>query len=145
MSDALQHEIVPRASNVLDPNNVNSIKTTLADFVDVPGDMFDRARLFAAFLRDGERRGHFHFRRISHSGSAPVMDVYDPVTDTVRPMIYMASNDYLNLTRHPRTIAGPAQWAQTEPRAGRSPQVLLGNKTVVPAVLLRNLLEQRRP
>lgn len=87
------------------PFGVDSRKTSLMDFLDVEGDMMTRAHLFTNFLEDARSRGHLHYRRVSVTGSGPVVEVLDPETGKIKPMVYMASNDYLNLTRHPRTIA----------------------------------------
>ncbi|NLY53494.1 MAG: aminotransferase class I/II-fold pyridoxal phosphate-dependent enzyme [Firmicutes bacterium] len=85
---------------------MDSTKYSLADFIDIPDqDIMGRARLFAAYAEDSRQRGHAHYRRISLDGSGPTMQVVDPLTGQVNEMIYMASNDYLNLTKHPRTIA----------------------------------------
>lgn len=89
---------------VQQPLGTDSRYMSLADFLDVPGDMMERARQFGAFLDDVRERRHMHYRRVSVSGSGPVMDVIDPYSGEIRQMIYMASNDYLNLTKHPRTI-----------------------------------------
>jgi glycine C-acetyltransferase len=79
---------------------------TLADFYDLPeSDLFDRARKFGDFVATLRAQHHMQYRRVSTSGSAPVMRVVDPYTGREREMIYLASNDYLNLTRHPRVIA----------------------------------------
>jgi len=79
---------------------------SLADFYDIPDvDLFGRAHKFAEFMAEQKANRHTNYRRISTSGSAPVMRVIDPYTGRERDMIYLASNDYLNLTRHPRVIA----------------------------------------
>lgn len=85
---------------------MDSTKYSLADFIDIPDqDIMGRARSFASYTEDSKQRGHAHFRRISLDGSGPTMQVIDPLTGVSNEMIYMASNDYLNLTKHPRTIA----------------------------------------
>lgn len=79
---------------------------SLADFYDLPdADLFCRAREFGKFVEFQKEHRHLQYRRVSTSGSAPVMRVIDPYTGAEREMIYLASNDYLNLTRHPRVIA----------------------------------------
>lgn len=81
-------------------------KLSLADFYDVPDvDLFGRAEKFSAWVGTRRENEHLSYRRISTSGSAPVMRVVDPYSGEEREMIYLGSNDYLNLTRHPRTIA----------------------------------------
>ena len=84
---------------------IDSSKYSLADFYDVPGmDMMARAEMFYEYFEDIYQKHHCHFRRVSLNGSSPVMQVLDPYTGKEREMIYLASNDYLNLTRHPKTI-----------------------------------------
>ncbi len=84
---------------------MDSTKYSLADFLDTPDlDIMGRAKLFNDFIEDSRDKRHQQYRRVSLSGSGPVMQVMDPYTGQIREMIYMASNDYLNLTKHPRTI-----------------------------------------
>ncbi len=84
---------------------VDSMKYSLADFYDTEGlDTLGRSRLFNEYMEDIHRNHHNQYRRVSCSGSGPVMTIIDPYTGKTREMIYMASNDYLNLTRHPKTI-----------------------------------------
>jgi glycine C-acetyltransferase len=45
-----------------------------------------------------------NYRRVCLNGSAPVVTVVEP-DGKIKDMLYFASNDYLNLTKHPRTIA----------------------------------------
>ncbi|WHH61424.1 aminotransferase class I/II-fold pyridoxal phosphate-dependent enzyme [Petroclostridium sp. X23] len=84
---------------------MNSKKYSLADFYDIDDmDMMDRAKFFYEYLEDIHKNHHSQYRRISLNGSGPMMSIFDPYTGIEKEMIYMASNDYLNLTRHPRTI-----------------------------------------
>ncbi len=85
---------------------MDSRNYSLADFMKVQDvDIMGRARLFGEFLEDTEERKHLQYRRVSMDGSGPVMKVQDKYSGTVKEMVYLASNDYLNLTKHPRTIA----------------------------------------
>ncbi len=78
---------------------------SLADFYDIADlDMLQRAKAFHEYLKDIHKNHHTHYRRVSLSGSGPTMRVADPYTGKEKEMIYMASNDYLNLTKHPKTI-----------------------------------------
>jgi len=80
-------------------------KLSLADFYDIPDvDLMGRAQRFAEFRRLMTEYHHLNYRRVSTSGSNPTMRVIDPYTGEERDMIYLASNDYLNLTRNPRVI-----------------------------------------
>lgn len=69
-----------------------------------------------------------NYRRISNSGSTPVMRVQDEHTGQEREMLYFASNDYLQLTHHPKLIAaGHAALDKYGAGAGSVP--LLGGTT----------------
>ena len=107
------------------PQVFDSSKLTLVDFLDVDGDIMERARQFTGFLDDARTRGHWHYRRVSTTGSGPTMQVVEPETGKIREMVYMASNDYLNLTRHPRTIAAGVE-AVKKYGAGAGSVPLLG-------------------
>lgn len=79
---------------------------SLADFVKVEDkDIMGRARLFKEFSNDLMDKRHAQYRRVSLDGSGPIMRVQDQYTGKIKEMVYLASNDYLNLTKHPRTIA----------------------------------------
>lgn len=86
---------------------MDSTKFSLADFTDQPGlDIMETAKLFSEYLLDIRKRGHHQlYRRVSMSGSGPEMEVWDADLGKSRLMINLASNDYLNLTKHPKTIA----------------------------------------
>ena len=84
---------------------MDSTKYSLKDFRVIKGkDLMDRASLFHDFIEDTKAKRHYQYRRVSYSGSGPVMEVKCNYTGKAREMIYMASNDYLNLTKHPRVI-----------------------------------------
>lgn len=85
---------------------VDSTKYSLADFLN-KGDrgILELSKEFYEFYGDIYRLKHSNYRRVSTSGSGPVIKMIDPWTWEERDMVYLASNDYLNLTRHPRTIA----------------------------------------
>ena len=84
---------------------MDSSKHSLADFFDVDADITGRAKMFGEYLKDIREKRHLQYRRISMDGSGPVMKVVDHYTGKIKEMVYLASNDYLNLTKHPRTIA----------------------------------------
>ncbi|MGI6549765.1 MAG: aminotransferase class I/II-fold pyridoxal phosphate-dependent enzyme [Syntrophomonadales bacterium] len=105
---------------------MDSTKYSQADFASIEGkDIMERAAIFSEFLQDTRERHHLQYRRVSLSGSAPVMQVIDPYTGQVRDMIYFGSNDYLNLTRHPRVIKA-GQEALEKYGAGAGSVPLLG-------------------
>ncbi len=84
---------------------LDSTKYNLADFNDIEEmDMMERAKFFNEYMEDVFKKHHTQYRRVSLNGSSPIMKVFDPYTNEEKEMIYMASNDYLNLTHHPRTI-----------------------------------------
>ncbi|MGE5396148.1 MAG: aminotransferase class I/II-fold pyridoxal phosphate-dependent enzyme [Chitinophagales bacterium] len=84
---------------------MNSTEYSLADFANLEEKtIFERAGIFAEYMDDIKERHHLQYRRVSLSGSAPVMQVMDCYTGQVREMIYFGSNDYLNLTQHPRVM-----------------------------------------
>jgi len=76
---------------------------TLANFYDFPNfDIMGRSSKFGDFLKDNETHRHNNFKRVSLNGSSPIRQVKDRYTGEIREMIYFASNDYLNLTNHPK-------------------------------------------
>jgi len=84
---------------------MDSRNHSLADFFDVDADITGRAKIFGEYLKDIREKRHLQYRRISTDGSGPVMKVVDHYSGKIKEMVYLASNDYLNLTKHPRTIA----------------------------------------
>lgn len=85
--------------------DINFDEASLFDFFDIDGcNLMERANIFNAYSNHTKMRKHYYYRRSSMTGSAPVMNVYDNSTGREKEMIYLASNDYLNLTKHPRTI-----------------------------------------
>jgi glycine C-acetyltransferase len=85
---------------------MDSRNFSLADFMKIEdADIMGRARLFKEFSNDLFERRHSQYRRVSMDGSGPIMRVQDKYTGSIKEMVYLASNDYLNLTKHPRTIA----------------------------------------
>ncbi|NLV16345.1 MAG: aminotransferase class I/II-fold pyridoxal phosphate-dependent enzyme [Syntrophomonadaceae bacterium] len=100
-----------------------------ADFASIEGkDIMERAQIFAEFMSDLRERHHLQYRRVSLTGSTPVMKVVDPYTGQIRDMIYLASNDYLNLTHHPRVIKAGRD-ALDKYGAGAGSVPLLGGTT----------------
>jgi glycine C-acetyltransferase len=84
---------------------MDSTKYSLKDFYFIPDkDIMEKAEIFQEYTEDIRKRHHYQYRRVSLNGSWPTMEVIDTYTGKPKEMIYMASNDYLNLTRHPRVI-----------------------------------------
>ncbi|MCK4666443.1 aminotransferase class I/II-fold pyridoxal phosphate-dependent enzyme [Candidatus Dependentiae bacterium] len=80
-------------------------KTSMLNFLKVKGkDIFETAKEFYNFTLEVKEHEHYFYRRISYNGSAPRMLVLDIYTNEKKEMLNFAGNDYLNLTRHPRTI-----------------------------------------
>lgn len=106
--------------------NMDSTKLSLANFMDVPDqDVMERATAFTAFMDDVKNRHHLQYKRVSLDGSAPVRKIQDTYTGEIREMIYLASNDYLNLTRHPKVVAAGIE-ATEKYGAGAGSVPLLG-------------------
>ena len=84
---------------------MDSNKYSLKDFMYISdADIMERASIFQDYMEDVREKHHYQYRRVSLNGSGPTMEVIDTYTGKPREMIYMASNDYLNLTRHPRVV-----------------------------------------
>ncbi len=89
---------------------MDSRNYSLADFFKVPDtDIMGRAKAFGEYRKDVVNRKHMQYRRVSVDGSGPIMRVRDQYTGKIKDMVYLASNDYLNLTKHPRTIEAGRQ------------------------------------
>lgn len=67
-------------------------------------DIMGRANEFTQFLAQMHEDKHLNYKRISFNGSAPTRTVWDAHTKSKKEMIYLASNDYLNLSNHPKVI-----------------------------------------
>ncbi|MGI6570639.1 MAG: aminotransferase class I/II-fold pyridoxal phosphate-dependent enzyme [Caldicoprobacterales bacterium] len=105
---------------------MDSSKYSLRDFVYIPdADIMERASIFQSYMDDVKEKHHYQYRRVSLNGSGPTMEVVDTYTGEIKEMIYMASNDYLNLTRHPRVLAA-GQSALLKYGAGAGSVPLLG-------------------
>ena len=87
--------------------DINLNEASLLDFFNIDGcDIMKRAKIFNEYANHTKKIKHDYYKRVSSTGSAPVMSIYNQHTGKEKEMIYLASNDYLNLTKHPRTIAG---------------------------------------
>lgn len=117
---------------------MDSTQQNLGDFVDMPNaDIFRRAACFDEFYADAIARHHSQYHRVALSASGPVRRVRDMYTGKIREMIYMASNDYLNLTTHPKVVQAGKDAVETY-GAGAGSAPMLGGTTV-----LHERLEQR--
>lgn len=85
---------------------LNLDEASLFDFFDIENvDIMSRSKIFNKYAIHTKKIKHDYYRRVSIDGSGSTMTVIDQYTGKTKEMIYMASNDYLNLTKHPRTIA----------------------------------------
>lgn len=104
-------------------------RKNMSDFFDVKGaDMMERANLFADFLDQLKEEHHLQYKRVAKTKSAPTRTIIDNNTGTEKEVIYLASNDYLNLTKHPDVIAAGIQ-AMEKYGAGAGSVPLLGGTT----------------
>lgn len=79
---------------------------SLADFHGTPDvGIQERAEAFWHYTRHVRSQGHYNYRRVSTSGSGPTMQVFDETSGRVREYVNLASNDYLNLTKHPDVVS----------------------------------------
>ncbi len=109
----ISRKALTNVKEVVTPDSGVLANKSLADFYDIPEcDIFQRADLFWAYSCLVKRQGHYNYRRISTTGSGPTMIVIDRNTGLARLMICLASNDYLNLTKHPKVIAAGIQAIQ---------------------------------
>lgn len=106
--------------------NMDFNKASLKDFFDIEDkDIMDRAALFGEYAKYNKAIKHYYYKRISTEGSSPVMTIIDSGSKQPKEMIYLASNDYLNLTKHPRVIEAGIQ-ALKKYGAGAGSVPLLG-------------------
>lgn len=62
----------------------------------------ERARMIYSFAEDCRQRSQYQYERTSLTGSTPTMRLIDARGVQREGVINLASNDYLNLTQHPR-------------------------------------------
>lgn len=102
---------------------------TIKDFLNSDfDDVFQKASVFSNMCNGFKSTRHFHYKRVSTNGSAAVRNVYDIYSNESREMMYLASNDYLNLTNHPEVIEAGAK-ALFKYGAGAGSVPLLGGTT----------------
>jgi glycine C-acetyltransferase len=118
---------------------INFNEASLTDFFDLEkADIFQRAEIFSEYAQHTREMKHDYYRRVSLDGSSPVMNILDQYTGMPKEMIYLASNDYLNLTKHPRTIAAGMR-ALEKYGAGAGSVPLLGGTSDIHVGLERKI------
>lgn len=114
---------------------LNLREASLMDFFDLEeADIFQRAAVFNEYAQHTRQLKHDYYRRISLEGSSPVMKIFDQYKGMPKEMIYLASNDYLNLTKHPKTIAAGMRALQKY-GTGAGSVPLLGGTSDLHAIL----------
>jgi len=67
-------------------------------------DIFQTANEFYQFINYLKDEQHNLCDRMPLNGCAPRFTIFDPRNESTKEMIYFGSNDYLNLSRHPKII-----------------------------------------
>ncbi len=100
-----------------------------ADFLKTKEASLDeKARAFSNFHQGHIENRHFHYKRVAYSRSEPLRQVKDRYTNEMRSMLYLASNDYLNLCIHPEVVQAGID-ALLKYGAGAGSVPLLGGTT----------------
>lgn len=78
---------------------------SLGNFLECPNlDINQRAMAFNEMYENFLEKKHFQYKRVALNASSPVRVIKDLYTGEHKEMIYLASNDYLNLTTHPKVV-----------------------------------------
>jgi glycine C-acetyltransferase len=84
---------------------MDSTNLSFSDFFNMPDvDIMESANKYYELLEDLREKKHLQYKRVAIEGSGPVRQIIDSYTGEIREMVYLASNDYLNLTRHPKVV-----------------------------------------
>ncbi len=73
----------------------------------------ERFAIFNDFNEDADRNNYTINRRYALNGAATERDIFDPSVNRVIRMVNFGSNDYLNMTQHPRVINAAIQALET--------------------------------
>ncbi len=71
-----------------------------------------RFDMMDSWVKDMKSKRHCLYARESLNGSKAILKVRDPFDGTEREMLNMASNDYLNMTQHPRVAEKVAEFVR---------------------------------
>lgn len=74
-------------------------------FMNPEMDIQAKSQAFADVWDSYLNRNYLFLKRMALSGSGATRIIWDAYTNQEREMIYLASNDYLNLTNHPKVVA----------------------------------------
>jgi glycine C-acetyltransferase len=78
---------------------------SFGNFLECPNlDINQRAMAFNEMYESYLQKKHFQYKRVALNASSPVRVIKDLYTGEHKEMIYLASNDYLNLTTHPKVV-----------------------------------------
>jgi glycine C-acetyltransferase len=90
---------------VLSTGRLNSDNYSLADFYEMESnDIFDKTRPFQKHYEDYMRKEYYTYQRLLLTACKNRVIIQDPFTGRHKEMIMMGSNNYLNLTTHPKVI-----------------------------------------
>jgi glycine C-acetyltransferase len=105
-----KHRIQQLGFRLSEQKEVDCIYHSLNDFCKKEAiqslSFLERWQMFGSFRNDHIIRNYQHSRRVSLSGSGPLMHMQHANTQQVHTLINLASNDYLNLTQHPDVVLG---------------------------------------
>ncbi|MEQ1747703.1 MAG: aminotransferase class I/II-fold pyridoxal phosphate-dependent enzyme, partial [Saprospiraceae bacterium] len=73
----------------------------------------ERISLLNKWVEDGDRTNITFNRRYSFNGCATEREVFDPSVNRVVRMVNFGSNDYLNMSQHPRVIGAAVRALET--------------------------------
>jgi glycine C-acetyltransferase len=84
--------------------------------------ILEKAKIFEGVWDGFVEHDALFLKRVALNGSGPIRVIWDNYVQKEREMIYLASNDYLNLTNHPKVVAaGQAALAKYGAGAGSVP------------------------
>lgn len=86
--------------------HINSAKYSLLEVLNDQrlgrSSLDDRLDIMGSYLDDLRAANHYMYRRLGGTGCLPLVQILDGPDRKPRQMINLASNDYLNLSQHPR-------------------------------------------